>query len=286
MRNAIDVLLERMSAYIESSPENPIKGSTLDLDLVSASLPDSIMSALCFGDLALEFAADHLAAFARLLSEPVETLACFTCIRSMLETTAMGTWVLDPALKSNDRVARVFAIRFDAIVQQLKFARCYSVETQKIQSLEARLRMIEQEASDLGYPQFRSRDNKTITGVGVRMPSATDLIRDIHNNEWLYRMLSAVAHGHHWAIVQLGYRDATQDAGPVFAGGIPVSPYEKRVYVDGLAIVGLHGFLAFARLIWNHARFCGRDLLQLEEILEDVADKMTAKPTVRFWRSP
>ena len=285
MRSAIDALLERTAAYIESCPEDPIKGSTLDQDLSSASRPESITTALTFGDLALEFAADHLAAFARLLSEPVETMACFTCIRSMLEMTAIGAWVLDPNLTSRERIARVFAIRFDAIDQQLKFGRSISVKPQEIQSLETQLRKIEREAIALGYPQLRSRKN-AIIGVGVRMPGATDLIRDVLNDEWLYRMLSGVAHGHHWAIVQLGFRNASQDAGPMSVGGISVTPYEKKVYVDGLAIVGLHGFLAFARLIWNNARYYGRDVLPLEEMLEDVADMMNAKPTVRFWRSP
>ena len=107
MRAAIDALLERTAAFIESCPENPIKGSTLDQELASASRPESITTALSFGDLALEFAADHLSAFARLLSEPVETMACFTCIRSMLEMTAIGTWVLDPDITSHDRIARV-----------------------------------------------------------------------------------------------------------------------------------------------------------------------------------
>lgn len=285
MRAAIDALLERTAAYIESCPENPIKGSTLDQDLASASRPESITTALSFGDLALEFAADHLAAFARLLSEPVETMACFTCIRSMLEMTAIGTWALDPDISTHDRIARVFAIRFDAIDQQLKFGRCISIQPQEIQSLEARLLKIEQKAIALGYPQLRNRKN-AIIGVGVRMPGATDMIRDVLDDEWLYRMLSGVAHGQHWAIVQLGFRDATQDTGPMSVGGTSVTPYEKKVYVDGLAIVGLHGFLAFARLIWNNGRYYGRDLLPLEEILEDVADKMNAKPTVRFWRSP
>jgi hypothetical protein len=284
MRAAIDELLERTSIYIESCADNPIKGSTLDQELASASRPESITTALTLGDLALEFAADHLAAFARLLSEPVETMACFTCIRSMLEMTAIGTWVLDPNLTSQDRIARVFAIRFDAIDQQLKFGRCISVKDQDIQSLEARLLKIEQEAIALGYPKLRNKKNAMI-GIGIQMPGATDMIRDVLNDEWLYRMLSGVAHGHSWAIVQLGFKDSTADAGPMSVAGVSVTPYERRVYVNGLVIVGLHGFLAFARLIWNNARYCGRDLLSLGKILDDVSDKMNAKPTVRFWRS-
>ena len=285
MRSAIELLLERTSVFIESCPDNPIKGSTLDQDLTSASRPESITTALSFGDLALEFAADHLSAFARLLSEPVDTMASFTCIRSMLEMTAIGAWVLDPALTSHDRIARVFAIRFDAIDQQLKLGRCISVDPQQIQSLEARLLTIEREAIGLGYKQLRNKKNSMI-GIAVLMPGATDMIRDVLNDEWLYRLLSGVAHGHHWAIVQLGFQDASKNAGPMSVGGISVTPYEKKVYVDGLALVGLHGFLAFARLIWNNAHYYGRDLLLLEEILEDVSDKMNAKPTVRFWRSP
>ncbi|MEX1230536.1 MAG: hypothetical protein WEB58_09860 [Planctomycetaceae bacterium] len=236
MRSAIELLLEHTSAFIESCPDDPIKGSILDQDLTSASRPESIITALSFGDLALEFAADHLSALSRLLSEPVDTMACFTCIRSMLEMTAVGAWVLDPALTSHDRIARVFAIRFEAIDQQLKYGRCISVDPQEIQSLEARLLNIENEAISLGHKKLRNKKGSMI-GIGVLMPSATDMIRDMLNLEWLYRLLSGVAHGHHWAIVPLGFQDA-KSAGPMSVGGISVTPYEKKVYVNGLALVG------------------------------------------------
>lgn len=117
------------------------------------------------------------------------------------------------------------------------------------------------------------------------MPNATEMIRDVLNDEWLYRLLSAVAHGHHWAIVQLGFQDATQQTGPISVSGISVKPLAKKVHVDGIVLLGLHGFLALARLMWNNCQYNGWDLLCLEEIFEEVADRIQANANVRFWRN-
>jgi hypothetical protein len=285
LRSAITMLLDRTASFLKTVPTQPVAGSLLQSELTTASRPESITTALSIGDLALEFAADHLSALEKLVVEPIETMPCFTSIRSMLEMTAIGAWVLDPSISSQERVARVYAIRFEAIDQQLKFGRCISVNATEIQKLETRTIDLENEAVGLGYQPIRNKKN-AIIGIGTPMPGATDMIRDVLNDEWMYRLLSGVAHGHHWAIIQLGFQDATPKIGSMDVQGIPVTGYEKKVYVDGIALVGLHGILAFARLFWNKCRYNGWDILKVEEILEDVADTITAQPIVRFWRSP
>jgi hypothetical protein len=284
VRSAIAMLLERLGTYLQACPTEPVEGSTVAQELATSCRPESIATALSFSDLAIEFACDHLSTYNKIIAEPIETLACFTCIRSMLETTAIAAWVLDPTISSIDRIARVFSVRFDAIDQQLKFGRCIGVTTPEIEDLETRLNAIEAEALALGYPQFRNTKN-AIYAIGVVMPNATEVIRDVLSDEWLYRLLSAVAHGHHWAIAQLGFQDATPQTGPMSVSGINVKPMTKKVYVNGIVLLGLHGFLAFARLMWNKAQYSKWNLLRLEEIFEEVADKIQANPSVRFWRN-
>jgi hypothetical protein len=277
-------LLERLETYLQACPTEPVAGSTFAQELATSCRPESITTALAFGDLAVEFAGDHLSSYVKIISEPIETLACFTCVRAMLETIAVAAWVLDPTISSFDRIARVYSVRFDAIDQQLKFGRSIGRPAQDIQDLETRLNAVEAEALALGYPQFRNTKN-AICAIGVVMPNATEMIRDVLNDESLYRLLSAVGHGHHWAIVQLGFQDASPQTGPMSVSGISVRPLAKKVYVDGIALLGLHGFLALARLMWNKCQYNGWDLLCLEEIFEEVADRIQANANVRFWRS-
>jgi len=263
----------------------PPSGCPLAFDLASAGRPESIATVVSFGDLALEYAADHLSAFARLLSEPIEALACFTCIRSMLEMSAIGAWVLDPAISSHERIARVFAIRFDAIDQQLTFGRCTQVDQHKIDELEQRLLDIDRDASLAGYSQLRNKKGAVI-GIGRPMPGATELIRDVLGDEWLYRLLSAVAHGHHWAIIQLGFEDVSQQSPPHSVGSTPMKIFSKAVSINSFALFGLHGFLAFGRVLWNKSQYSGWSSVAVQSILDDTADATNASPNVRFWRSP
>jgi hypothetical protein len=281
---AIELLLDRSSALRATCDGEPPAGSPLALDLASATRPESIATAVSIGDLALEYAADHLSAFARLMSEPIEVLACFTCIRSMLEMSAIGAWVLDPAISSHDRVQRVFAKRFEGLEQQLKFGRCSSLDARKISDIENRIQHIESEALLAGYPKYRSPKNGRITAVGMPMPGATDMIRDVLDDEWLYRLLSAVAHGEHWAIVQLGFENVTGQQGSFSLGATQMSRFRKAVSTNCFALLGLHGFLAFGRVLWNKARYSGWPLPAVRSILDEVADAMSAKPDVRFWK--
>lgn len=149
VRSAIGMLLERLSTYLQACPAEPVAGSTAARELATSCRPESITTALAFSDLAIEFASDHLSSYVKLISEPIETLACFTCVRSMLETIAIAAWVLDPAVSSFDRIARVYSVRFDAIDQQLKFGRCIGRHAQEIQDLETRSTRSKQKHSHL-----------------------------------------------------------------------------------------------------------------------------------------
>jgi hypothetical protein len=285
LKSAIESLLGRSAALMAASAGPPPSDCPLALDLASASRPESIATVVSFGDLALEYGADHLSAFAKLLSEPIEPLACFTCIRSMLEMSAIGAWVLDPAISSHERTARAFAIRFYAIDEQLKFGRCIRVEQQKIAELEQRLLDVERDASIAGYPQLRSKKG-AVVGIGRPMPNATEMIRDVLGDEWLYRLLSAVAHGQHWAVIQLGFEDVSQQSAPASVGSTPMKTFRKAVSVNSVALFGLHGFLAFARVLWNKSNYSGWNSAAVHSICEDTADAIGANIDLRFWRSP
>lgn len=285
VRLAIGLLLSRTEAFLRECPAEHVQGSIVAKEMATSRRSTSIATALSLGNLALELAADHLSAFAKIISLPtIETFACFSCIRSMLETAAVAAWVLDPAITSNDRIARVFSVRFDAIDQQIRFAKSIKSDERVIQELMSRLRDIEAESLALGFREFRKKDG-AIYAIGIVKPTATEMIKKVLDDECFYRLLSAVAHGHHWAVIQLGFKDVTE--------GVENNPItrtidrqlEKTLHVEGITSLALHGFLAFARLLWNKCQYHGWDLGRLVEIFDNVANQIQSESDFKFWRS-
>jgi hypothetical protein len=70
----------------------------------------------------------------------------------------------------------------------------------------ARLDRLEQQGRALGYQVFRTKKGKRVA-VAKQMPSATDLVTSVLDAETDYRVLSAVVHGHAWALIQLGLHE-------------------------------------------------------------------------------
>jgi hypothetical protein len=99
----------------------------------------------------------------------------------------------------------------------------------------------------------------------------------------MYRLLSAVAHGHSWAIRQLCY--SPSDGEDEQIGGTQVKAFKKAVGVDKIAVLGQCGVRAFIRALWNQCRYNGWDSLGFEELFEKVADKISVPNGRRFWRN-
>ncbi len=209
-------------------------------ELASSARPESIVTACAIANQLIEYSGEHLTAFVKTITEPIEPLASWTCIRSMLESCAIAAWLLDPTINAEQRIARTFAMRYEGLEELLKYGRCVNQPASEIQGLTDRIDDVAQVAAGLGYPPIQNRRGHR-TGIGERMPNATELIRSELDEESMYRLLSAVAHGHSWAITQLGFRRSAGDGTVPAVGNIPVHALEKKVYVDGLAYLGRHG---------------------------------------------
>jgi len=85
------------------------------------------------------------------------------------------------------------------MLQQLRWARAAGGDPAKA---ESRLGDIAAVATSLGYKPILDKGGRRV-GAGQQMPSVTDLIGTILDEEAHYRLLSAVAHGHHWALQEL-----------------------------------------------------------------------------------
>ncbi|HEX3657108.1 MAG TPA: hypothetical protein VHV55_14950 [Pirellulales bacterium] len=279
-RKGLGLFHSEVGRLIRVAGPQPRPDSQAEQEYKTYVRPESISSAWSAAGLLIEFAGDHVTAFIKTITSPVETVAGFTCVRSMLESCAIAAWFADPAVDAEMRTRRVFAYRFESIEQQITLLRTSGAQPGAIPVLEARADDLEAEAIRLGFPRVTDRHGHRI-GIGVRMPSATQIIDEMLDLAPMYRLLSAIAHGHHWAITQLGYKEI--DASP---SAPDMKVLQKRINPQGIVVLSHTALRGLARPIWNLARFCGWDLLRIEEAIENAADEAAMPMKPRFWRTP
>lgn len=280
MRDSLTYFHEEVQRIADKQGLNPTTGSHAYIEHSTFSNPESIVSAWSIGNLLIEVGAEHLTGFVKLTTEPVEAIASWTCVRSMLESCALAAWLLDPAINAQSRVSRVFAIRWEGIEKQLTFMRTSGFSATEIATAELRLEEVERQALALGYCRVLDRKNRR-AGVGEAMPKTTDSIVNVLDEGKMYRMLSAVTHGHHWAIRGLGY----QEVGTIDFEGTVARTFQKSANIHGFALLGHCVMRSIARPLWNQWIYFGWRAIELEEILEKSADNLLMKDDRRFWRS-
>jgi len=204
----------------------------------------------------------------------------------MLEPCALSAWLLDPEIDAHDRIGRIFALRYEGLIQEQKLIRATIGSGSNVATLEQSkvgIDNLEQTAISLGYKPVRNINGERI-GIGQKMPKATDVIKLMLDDEALYKLLSAVAHGHSWAILNLSFRDtAGQLIGP--HSGLPLNILEIIAPIHYIESLGLIAVQALARAHWNKCRYFGWDEARLEGIVKSTIDKLPRKPTPR-WKFP
>ncbi|MDQ3820949.1 MAG: hypothetical protein M3362_25150 [Acidobacteriota bacterium] len=207
----------------------------------------------------MENAGDHLMLFNEAWVEPAQTVAPWTCARGMLESCALAVWFLDPHIGAVERVGRVLAYRFHGLEEQVKFGRAAGAQ-QIIDHAEKRMINLARKAQTLGY-QTITRGSK-LQGVWKRHPGITFLVGATLHHEDYYRLLSGVAHGHHWATFELGYKLVHVPDG---AGGTTEG---IQKHADAQTIVHAAAILAptFLNVLWRLWSLFGWDTDEVETL--------------------
>jgi hypothetical protein len=272
---AIEQYLDGVTDVVRNWPSAPVTDSVAAKEAVS--IRPFVMTAASHASLSIEDGGDHLIGLTKLVVEPATATACFTCIRSMLESCAIGAWLVDPNIDQTKRQARVFAFRRSGIIECRKFASC-TANTLMEGKFNNNITLLEQEATAAGFQMNIPPDSKS--GIGIKMPGATEMIRDVLGLDEIYRLLSGIAHGHQWAR-QIMYKQtgAAQVAG---TEGVLLT---KTLSTESFMLITHSGFLALTKLLWNRSRFWGSNTDQLEELVENAADQLQIKLQNRFWRS-
>lgn len=281
MAEALKSFTHNAGMFVREYGSLPVEGSQADSEKNTFVRPQSIVTAWAVGNTLIEFGGDHVSLFVKTITPPVENIGCWTCVRSMLESCSIAAWLLDPAVDARTRVGRVFAYRYEGLDQQLKFGRSIGIPANQIKAEEDRISAIEVEVVNLGYPKVTNKKHERV-GLCQRMPSATDMIDEVLNEGTMYRMLSGVAHGHHWAVSGLCFK---QISGDIDLGNVVVKQFEKTDDIRGIALLGACAMKSLSRPLWNMSHYFGWDSLKLEEIFENVSDCLRMNEDRRFWRS-
>lgn len=200
--NMVQQLHDKTGALFESQGLDPNSNSIAAKELQTFKRPKSVFTAYSQGGSLIDIAADHLIAFTKTITEPAQSIAPWTIARSVLEASALSSWLLDTKINAHERVSRSLALRYEGLSQQAKFIKSLGQSTEIVNK---RIEEIELIAEELGFPKIRNKKNERI-GIGQVMPFVTEIIRDTLNEESYFRLYSAMAHSHHWAYTQLSYR--------------------------------------------------------------------------------
>lgn len=254
----------------------PTENSKGHIELSTSKRAESISTALSQGSSLIEAAMDHVLALVRSLNEPALSIAPWSSARATLEACAISTWILDPRVDTNIRIQRSLAFRYDNLNEQTKIARLQkdsATETRLIQRIDD----IENMALELGFDKVLDRKGKRI-GIGLEMPKATSLIGETLNQEFTYRILSGIAHGQSWALLNLSFRPTKNPdyETPVKNDTLPIGANYIERNLEPFHIIYFCGVLAkaFAQTIyfasimfgWNEEKWIAIVEKQLLEI--------------------
>jgi len=283
LRAGLSRLDHEVTTFLQRQGTEPEAGSQAASERTNYSRSDSLYTVAAIGTMLLESVGEHVTVLARAMTEPITPFACLTCVRSMLESASIAAWLFDPKVDAQKRVGRAFAHRYEGLEEQVKFGRAANIPPDELKKAEDRVDKVDQDAVALGLPIIRDRNGKRI-GIAERMPSATDIIKLVLDEECAYRLLSAVAHGHTWAMQQLGFTQAAVQPSQPSDGARTVAMEKSAGSSQMHAFSVVRAAKALAVPVWNQCLYFGWDKDRLAIVLESVYDQMSIQPALRFWR--
>ncbi len=272
----VRVFPERAGALIDDAGGLPARGSRIDRELGELPDPEPLETSLSLGAQALEHAAEHLFALSDACLNPVKPFVAFTLARGVLESAATALWVLDTDIGGKERVERGMSLRLVGLEDQKKLSRTSPAgpDTDEVtQKIASRIEDMITAAGARGVEPHRNRRER-VDGFGSKMPSRLELASRVPGGEFDYRLFSAVAHGHSWALIAVGFK-------PSGKPNLAVKSPEPIVliYVCSRAID------YFARALWAQVYLYGWKSGPFARLLEETCDAIGLIPERRFWRS-
>lgn len=203
--------IKALRQIIHSNPITPLPNSKASTEL--SRLDDlhkqGLINSYDLGGILLETAFDHIFAFSRMIDEPALSIPPWSSTRIIIESSAVSVWFMDNKADVLERIKRGYAYRYSGMIEQLKLGKLTS-DQQAIDYLTQRIEELERETILMEIQPLRDKNGKR-TGLGRPMPSYTEIIREQTKNEPLYRIFSALIHGHSWALTQTCFSQIQRD---------------------------------------------------------------------------
>ena len=273
MRGTLSRFLAAQSAYTGAQPKAPAEQSFAYLEEGLSRRPESTRTAFCTALLLHDLAVEHGRLFLRGLDERLPLAVC-SSVRVVLENTALALWLLDLSIGAPQRIYRVFRYRYRGLDQQRRIRVDRGKDTRAI---EAKIRRLGEEASDLGVPVGEKGGLPTL----ARLPAYTDLIaRRDKSFGVLYRVLSAIQHGHDWAIREWCYEIGERTAG---TDGNASSETTKIVHPQYMALASSSIVVDLWSLVLQMAAFMGWDIDLYFRLVQGDATAVVAS-AVSVWQ--
>lgn len=290
---SLENLIDEVSIFLQRWSSGPTPNSQAITELKSFQCSESVMTAYSQGSVLSVAATDQSKAFIRTVVEPAQTFAPWTCVRAVVESSALAAWLLDPVIDVRTRVQRSFALRYEGLIQAVKFVRVAGNQADIDKSIK-RIDDVEQDALNLGYPKVMDKQGKKRIGIGQLMPSATDLVKEVLDKEFEYRLYSAVAHGHQWALIHLGLRLVDQqtiesnNASEVpkwSAAAQTAGLLEPHIRPNDVVYLSMTAATAFTKAFWFMCQLFGWDTEGAKNLLERNYLPLRIVKDLWFWRN-
>ena len=282
VRDALEAFHRESSSFTNRHGPHAASKSPFADDVIAFPRSESVHTVYGQSVTLIEITADHLTAFRKLISEPLETIAPWTCARIVLDAASLAAWIVQPGIDAKERVGRSLALRYEGLSEQVKWARAVGPKNPDVDPQVAvdRIAEVTADASRLGFDPVRDRNGRQI-GIGRRMPSVTERVRDVLDQEDMYRLLSAITHGHFWATNQAGF----EVLGPIgtTADGARLRAMTKAVNPSGMLYLAAGIALAFGRATWSHCLYAGWNRKELAEMLAELFRRLEIRDRYWFW---
>ncbi|MBI1313482.1 hypothetical protein GC176_19500 [bacterium] len=273
-RATLNSLLSASGKLIDAQADSVHPGSPFASEVRSFVRPQSVKNILGPALLLVEAAADEIQSFLRLTEPPTQSKAPLTCVRASLESSALSAWLLDPEIDASDRVKRLLAYLYEGLIQKRKLYRekqhSQIIVSPEVGTIDLEIDRLENQAKQLGFPPVL--DPKTQmkrVGIGVRFPHITNLIDSELGQASAYRLLSAAAHSHMWAIAELSFsRSSDSTATPGFRA------LEKGISTLTWQYLSVAAFKAFVVALRRRFAYLGWDTVPLKSLLQSISDEL------------
>jgi len=262
---SLNDFLDQTSVIWNERGDIPLPNSQADLETKSFQRPESVVTAYTQAGMLFESAADYSMALIKTLAEPAQTIAPWGCARSVVETSVLATWLWDSKINAHQRVQRSLAFLHEGLLQQFKLAKVSKGHLDQEKTI-SRIKEVERVALDLGMAKASNLKGRKSIILDQIMPSITDIVTKTFEKEQNYRMLSAMIHGHTWALQSLSFTMALENQ-EIFKG-VKGAYLEKNLSLSSVGYLCIEAVNSLSSAILMKFRLFGWDARPMAIIID------------------